>query len=217
MPFLNSQHWHEIHRPKGAARTPAIFLDRDGVIIEEKHYLRDPDQVELIPGTVAKLKELLRHGLPLVVVTNQSGIGQGLFSWAAYELVHQRMLDLIGIDKPFAAIYANSHAPTETQGTWRKPNPGMFVQAAADLNLCLESSAMVGDKVVDLEAASRAGIKRIVHVKTGHGTSERAKVIACYPRAELVNSLADFALDACSSPLDATQADYKKPLEIKAS
>jgi D-glycero-D-manno-heptose 1,7-bisphosphate phosphatase len=197
MPFLDEQRWYEIHDTSraGNGKTAAIFLDRDGVIIQEKHYLHDPEQTELIPGAAEKLRTLRQHDLPIVVVTNQSGIGQRLFGWAEYESVHQRILDLLKMDQPFTAVYANAYAPTETAASWRKPNPGMFLQAAADLNICLESSVMVGDKWVDLEAASQAGIKNLVHVKTGHGASERPKVIKNYPQAELVNSLADFTLD----------------------
>ncbi len=196
MPFLDQQRWYEIHNELSQSRTriPAIFLDRDGVIIEEKHYLHDPDQVELYPGVAEKLESLLQFKVPVVVITNQSGIGQGLFGWTEYNLVHQRMLDLLGMSQPFTAVYANAYRPTETDASWRKPNPGMILQAAVDLNICLESSIMVGDKWVDLEAAARAGIKHLVHVKTGHGVSEQPKVIRHYPQATLVNSLTSLDL-----------------------
>lgn len=197
MPFLDEQRWYEIRHKSNQSitKTPAIFLDRDGVIIVEKHYLQDPEQVELYPGVAEKLESLLQLKLPIVVVTNQSGIGQGLFGWAEYNLVHQRILDLLRMDQPFAAVYANAHHPAETEASWRKPNPGMFLQAAADLNICLESSVMVGDKWVDLHAAARASVKHLVHVKTGHGAGEREKIIGHCPQAELVNSLADLNLD----------------------
>lgn len=202
MPFLDEQRWYEIHHKSNQSitKTPAIFLDRDGVIIAEKHYLRDPEQVELYSGVAEKLEFLLQLKLPIVVVTNQSGIGQGLFGWADYNLVHQRILDLLRMDQPFAAVYANAHHPAETEASWRKPNPGMFLQAAADLNICLKSSVMVGDKWVDLEAAARAGIKHLVHVRTGHGVSERSTVIKHWPQAEFVNSLAQLNLDHFCKP-----------------
>lgn len=201
MPFLDEQRWFEIYdEPNHAStKTPAIFLDRDGVIIVEKHYLRDPEHVELYPGVAEKLEFLRQFKFPIVVVTNQSGIGQGLFGWAEYNLVHQRMFDLLRMNRPFAAVYANAHHPAEIEASWRKPNPGMILQAAADLNICLESSVMVGDKWVDLEAATRAGIKHLVHVRTGHGVSERPAVIRHYPNAALVNSLAHLSLDFSSS------------------
>ena len=191
MPFLDEQRWYEIHDEPShsSTKTPAIFLDRDGVIIFEKHYLQDPEQVELYPGVVKKLESLRQLKVPIVIVTNQSGIGQGFFGWAEYNLVHQRMLDLLGVEQPITAVYANAYHPAETEASWRKPNPGMFLQAAADMNICLESSVMVGDKWVDLEAATRAGIKRLVHVKTGHGADERQKVIRNFQQVELIDSL----------------------------
>ena len=202
MPLLDEKRWVEIYDKSrySSAKTPAIFLDRDGVIIADKHYLQDPEQVELYPGVAEKLESFGQVRLPIVVVTNQSGIGQGLFGWAEYRLVHQRMLDLLKTDQPLTAVYANAHHPTETEALWRKPNPGMVLQAAADLNICLESSIMVGDRWADLAAAGRAGVKHLVHVNTGHGVRERPKVIKHYPRVELVNSLAHFSLDSVRKP-----------------
>ena len=197
MPFLDEQRWYEIYDEPShkTTKTPAIFLDRDGVIILEKHYLQDPEGVELYLGIVTKLKSLSQLKVPIVVVTNQSGIGQGFFGWAEYNLVHQRMLDLFGGGQPFTAVYANAHHSAETEAPWRKPNPGMFLQAAADMNICLESSIMVGDKLIDLKAATQAGVKHLVHVKTGHGASERSAVLKYYPQAELVDSLAHANFD----------------------
>jgi D-glycero-D-manno-heptose 1,7-bisphosphate phosphatase len=192
MPFLDEQRWYEIHDEPShsSTRTPAIFLDRDGVIIVEKHYLQDPEQVELYPGIAKKIESLRQFKVPIVVITNQSGIGQGFFGWAEYNLVHQRMLDLLGGEQLFTAVYANAHHPAETEASWRKPNPGMILQAAEDMNICLESSVMVGDKWIDLKAAAQAGVKHLVHVKTGHGTNERPAVLKHYPQAQLADSLA---------------------------
>lgn len=197
MPFLDGQCWCEIDDASRHARpkTSAIFLDRDGVIIVEKNYLSDPAQVDLYPGVADKIGSLRKLGLPIVVVTNQSGIGQGLFGWAEYSLVHQRMVDLLKIEQPFSAVYANSHTSAELGAAWRKPNPGMLLQASRDLNICLETSIMVGDKLVDMEAAARAGVKHLIHVKTGHGVSERPKVIMHCPQAELSDSLAHIDFD----------------------
>jgi D-glycero-D-manno-heptose 1,7-bisphosphate phosphatase len=197
MPFLDEQRWCEIHDEPNysSTKTPAIFLDRDGVIIVEKHYLQDPEQVEIYPGVAKKLEALRQLKVPIMIVTNQSGIGQGFFGWAEYNMVHQRMLDLLGMGQLFSAVYANAHHPAETEALWRKPNPGMILQAAADMNICLESSVMVGDKWVDLKAATQAGIKHLVHVKTGHGASERPVVLKHCPQAVLINSLADLSLD----------------------
>ena len=197
MPFIDSKRWFEVHPQYSSRRnaTPAIFLDRDGVIIVEKNYLRDPDQVELLPGVFEKLESFIKADLPIVVVTNQSGIGRGFFGWDEYHAVHQRMLDLLGLPQTFAAVYANSYLPGESGSAWRKPNPGMIRQAAEDLNLSLESSIMVGDKLDDLKAGSSAGIKRLVHVRTGHGSEERATVLKDCPEAETIESLAQLVID----------------------
>lgn len=207
MPFLDESRWFEFYVSpvQARAKTPAIFLDRDGVVIVEKHYLRDPQQVELYPGVSEMLKSLHELNVPIVLVTNQSGIGQKLFGWPEYDLVHRRMLGLLKMDRPFSAAYANAYHPADTEASWRKPNPGMLLQAAADLNICLETSVMVGDKRVDIEAATRAGVKRLIHVMTGHGANEREDVIRNFPQAELIDSMARLNLDVLRRQF--TQAD----------
>ena len=207
MPFLDESRWFEFYEKpvQSRTKTPAIFLDRDGVVIVEKHYLRDPEQVEMYPGVWEMLKSLHEFKVPIVLVTNQSGIGQKLFGWPEYDLVHRRMLGLLKMDRPFAAAYANAYHPADTEASWRKPNPGMILQAAADLNICLESSVMVGDKCVDIEAATRAGVKHLIHVKTGHGADERQNVSRNFPQVELIDSLAKLNLDVLRGQL--TQID----------
>jgi len=192
MPFLDEWRWYEIHEDPRAssAPRPGVFLDRDGVVIEEKHYLQDPDEVEVYPGVAETLAALSRARVPVVLVTNQAGIGRGMFQWEQYHLVHQRMLELLCVPQPFAAVYANSYSPAEIGAEWRKPAAGMFLQAAADLNISLGESIMVGDKLVDLLAAARAGISRLVHVRSGHGEVERPAVTRECPQAELIDSLA---------------------------
>jgi D-glycero-D-manno-heptose 1,7-bisphosphate phosphatase len=197
MPNIDEHRWFEVdhERQRAAKPTPAMFLDRDGVLIFEKHYLGDPEQVEIYPGVAEKLESLRRLWVPIVVVTNQSGIGQGFYDWLDYELVHERMIELLKLDKPFTGTYANSHLPSDSEASWRKPNPGMFLQAAADLNIRLEDSVMVGDKCIDLAAAARAGVKNLVHVRTGHGDAERSMATKDFPDAEFVDSLADLNID----------------------
>lgn len=192
MPFLDGSRWFELNTGTSdrTAKTPAIFLDRDGVIIEEKHYISRPEQVEVIPGVREKIDEFLALKVPVVVVTNQSGIGQGILKWEDFHLIQGRLVELLGGVSPFAAVYANSQLSADHSADWRKPSPGMFLSAVRELNIDVESSLMVGDKLVDLDAADRAGIRRLVHVRTGHGASERNKVIAAFPEAVLVDSLA---------------------------
>jgi D-glycero-D-manno-heptose 1,7-bisphosphate phosphatase len=157
---------------------PALFLDRDGVVIEDCHHLSNPNQVTLLPGA----RELLRHanatGWPVVLITNQSGIARGLFDWDAYELVTDRLLELLGPDAPIAAIYANGHGPDAPATSWRKPSPAMLLAAGQELNLDLGGSLLIGDRLSDLQAGAAAGLAWLGHVLSGHGQHERPRVAA---------------------------------------
>ena len=175
---------HAHHRRRLLARPctiprPALFLDRDGVLIEDCHHLSNPNQVTLLPGA----RELLRHanatGWPVVLITNQSGIARGLFDWDAYELVTDRLLELLGPDAPLAAIYANGHGPDAPATSWRKPSPAMLLAAGEELNLDLSASLLIGDRLSDLQAGAAAGLAWLGHVLSGHGQRERPTVNAC--------------------------------------
>lgn len=189
---------------------PALFLDRDGVLIEDKHYLFNPDDVALCPGVHLLLEQASRQRWPVVVVTNQSGISRGLFDWHAYGEVTNRMLELLGAAAPLAAIYANGHGAQAAPSSWRKPSPAMLIEAAGDLNLDLSRSLLIGDRLTDLKAGAAAGLKYLAHVLTGHGQKERtlvsdwaAKVKPhCKPgiilKVDLIDSLCDFPIDRLS-------------------
>jgi D-glycero-D-manno-heptose 1,7-bisphosphate phosphatase len=157
-------------------RAEAFFLDRDGVIIEDAHYLADADQVRLLPGAAAAIAQLNRAGVAVVVVTNQSGVARGLFPESRIAEVHQRLDELLAregarIDR----YYHCPHHPTEGVGAYRrdcdcrKPRPGMLLRAAAELGLDLSASWMVGDKLSDAQAAHAAGCRTVL-VRTGKGT-----------------------------------------------
>jgi len=149
---------------------PPIFLDRDGTLIVEKHYLSDPREVSLEAGVASGLAALTRHGYPLVVVTNQSGIGRGMFSDSDAKRVNARVAELLakcGI--AVTAWYICPHAP-EDLCICRKPAPGMAFAAARDLGFDLAGCYVVGDKRGDLELADAIGGEGIL-VMTGHGAS----------------------------------------------
>jgi len=173
------------------APTPALFLDRDGVIIQEKHHLCHPDEVELCPGIHKLLNHAQQAGWPVVVITNQSGIARGYFGWEDYDAVTQRLLSLLGDDAPLSGIYANGHGPDTTAGSWRKPSPAMLQAAAADLNLDLRRSLLVGDRLSDLQAGTRAGLRWVAHVCTGHGEKERSQVLSWHQRKHSSNRETD--------------------------
>ncbi len=169
-------------RPALSAPTPALFLDRDGVVIQDKHHLHKPDEVELCPGIHKLLNHAQRGGWPVVVITNQSGIARGYFSWEDYDAVTRRLLGLLGDDAQLSGLYANGHGPNAAAGSWRKPSPAMLQAAAVDLNLDLRRSLLVGDRLSDLQAGTRAGLRWVAHVCTGHGEQEQRRVLSWYQR-----------------------------------
>jgi D-glycero-D-manno-heptose 1,7-bisphosphate phosphatase len=156
-------------------RKPAIFLDRDGTLNEEVDYLSNPDELVLIPGAAAAVAQLNARGIPVVVVTNQSGIGRGKYGWQDFEAVMDRMKVLLAAESAWVdAVYASPHHE-KGQGDYavadhpeRKPNPGMLTRAAVEHHLDLSRSWMVGDKALDLDAGRRAGC-RVALVRTGYG------------------------------------------------
>jgi len=158
------------------SQRPALFLDRDGVLIEDKHHIRDPGEVELCPGAQLLLQQAHQQSWPVVVITNQSGIERGYFDWDAYERVNDRLLELLGGSAPVAAIYANGHGPQASPTSWRKPSPGMLLAAADDLNIDLNRSILVGDRLSDLQAGASACLPCLVHVLSVHGKRERPAV-----------------------------------------
>jgi len=149
-------------------RPAPVFLDRDGTLIVEKHYLRDPQGVCLERGVVAGLNLLAGRGHPLVVLTNQSGIGRGLLTEEDARRVNARVAELLdeqGVH--ISGWYLCPHAPESACGC-RKPAPGMAIAAARDLALVLEGSYVIGDKRADVELADAIGGSGIL-VTTGHG------------------------------------------------
>ncbi len=140
-------------------RRGAVFFDRDGTLIEDEHYLADPDRVRLRPGAAAAVHRVRTAGLAAVVVTNQSGIGRGLFGEAEYEAVRARLDDLLaGAGAQLDATYHCPHAPDiEPPCACRKPGRALFERAAAELGLDLARSGAIGDRVRDLTPVVRLG------------------------------------------------------------
>lgn len=143
----------------------ALFLDRDGTLIVDVGYPRDPARVELIPGATSVLRELQNHWL-LVVISNQSGVGRGMITPAEATAVHDRFVAAFAAEGvAFAGFYYCPHAP-EARCPCRKPAPGLLLQAADELALDLGSSALVGDKASDLDAGRAAGVPRLIQLGT---------------------------------------------------
>jgi D-glycero-D-manno-heptose 1,7-bisphosphate phosphatase len=147
----------------------AVFLDRDGTLMEEVHYCSDPALVRVIPGVSASLRKLKDAGFVTVIITNQSGIGRGLMSEPQYQAVQAEFLRQVGAEL-IDATYFCPDAPGGDSNC-RKPEPGMVFQAAADFQIDLTESFFVGDKAVDIECGRRAGTKTIL-VLTGYGSQQ---------------------------------------------
>lgn len=177
----------------------AVFMDRDGTINKEVGYLDSFAKLELFPQTFAAIEKINRNGMKAVVVTNQSGIARGLFSEEFVTETHMRIQKILEekgarID----AFYYCPHHPLEGRENYvrpcscRKPDTGMLLQAAQDLNIDLHLSYMIGDALKDIETALRAGVKGVL-VRTGYGRETESSLSVLDIRPEYI---ADDILDA---------------------
>ncbi len=149
--------------------TRAVFLDRDGTLIEEKVYLSDPEQVAPFAGAAEALLSLQKAGFKLFVVTNQSGVGRGFFTMKEVERVHERMEEhFVGSGVRFEKIYVAPEAPGQPS-RGRKPSPQLLLDARDEFGVDLASSFMIGDKLIDLECGWNAGVNKSILVRTGYG------------------------------------------------
>ncbi len=182
-PIADDGIWCQVLRPEQAAPwrgRPALFVDRDGVLVEEVGYLHRPDDVRLIPGAAAVVAAANRAGLAVVLITNQSGIGRGYYGWPEFQDTQARIsADLAAAGAALDAVLACPHHP-EAEPPYRhpahpcrKPRPGMILRAAERLGLDLAGSWIVGDRALDLEAGRAAGLAGGVQVASGHGAGER--------------------------------------------
>jgi len=173
-----------LNRCQGPGKRPALFLDRDGVIVEEVHYLHRVEDVNLIKGSTDIIARANSLGVPVVVVTNQAGIGYGKYGWKEFADVQEQIIDELAtagafINAVFACpFHARGKAPYQhPDHPGRKPNPGMLIRAGERLAVDLAGSWIVGDRAGDLEAGKNAGLAGGMHVKTGHG-EENAEQLA---------------------------------------
>jgi D-glycero-D-manno-heptose 1,7-bisphosphate phosphatase len=148
----------------GDALSSAVFIDRDGTIMEDTDYCSDPKDVRIFPGVLDALRRLKSRGFKLIIITNQSGIGRGLFTLDQYRAVESEVLRQLG-DGLVDATYYCPDAP-EQHSKCRKPAPGMVVKATQDHQIDLSRSFFIGDKEVDVECAHNAGV-RAIRVQTG--------------------------------------------------
>lgn len=167
----------------------AVFLDRDGTIIEERHYLHRPEEVAIFPGAGAALKRLQDAGFKLFIVTNQSGVGRGYFTMADVENVHRHLSAELGRDGVrFEEIYSAPEAP-DTPSRGRKPSPQFLFDARDTYGLDLARSYIIGDKLIDLECGWNAGVKAAVLVRTGYGAELEKTAADRLKTAKVVDDL----------------------------
>lgn len=157
----------------------AVLLDRDGTLIEDRHYLSDPSGVALLPGVGTALSRLVQAGHPLFMVSNQSGVGRGYFTEEAVIACQKRLEELL---EPYGVRFADAvwcpHAPEEAC-LCRKPLPGLFDVLRARHGLVPETTFMIGDKLDDLGFAAHAGLSAGLLVLSGKGADHARK--AGYP------------------------------------
>ena len=168
----------EFRKGAGAVlKRPAVFIDRDGTLNEEVDYLCRPQEAVLTPGAGRAISVLNERGIPVLVISNQAGIGKGKFGWKDYESVMHRLDELLAgagarIDGAYVCPFHPSAQDDYRHPSHpdRKPNPGMLMRAAREHHIDLANSWMIGDKTIDLEAGRNAGC-RVALVRTGYGTA----------------------------------------------
>ena len=167
----------------------AVFVDRDGTIVEDPGFLHEPDKVKLLPGAAAAIRQLNDHGFLVVLVTNQSGIARGLYTVADYEAVRQRLGELLAAQRAHLdGEYFCPHHPRFTGPCeCRKPGLKLFRDAAQALGIDFRQSWWVGDRLSDVQPAAALGGKAIL-VATRDGNLHQGQA-----RAGGVTVVADLA------------------------
>lgn len=171
----------------------AAFIDRDGVINEERHYVHRIEDFVLLPGVMEGLTLLRDAGYKLVIVTNQAGIARGYYDEAALHRLHDHLRGLLATHGvTLDAIEYCPHHPAGSVDAYaiacecRKPSPGMLLRAAERLDIDLSQSVLIGDKASDIEAGHRAGVRRAILVTSGHAVSAEERTRADHVTDDLL-------------------------------
>lgn len=179
----------------------AVFLDRDGTIIEDCDYLSDPERVRLIGGAAEAIRELRKAGYFIVMVSNQSGVARGMFALRAVEEVNARVREELAAEG--ARLDASYYCPHYEKGSvpkysivcrCRKPLPGMAQSAASEHALELSESYMIGDKGSDVEFGRNCGMKNAFLVSTGHGAEQTIAALGYGTRVRDIGQAAEIIL-----------------------
>jgi len=181
-------HWKKISAMKtsfhamGPLRRPALFLDRDGVVLEYREYPKDVSEVQLMPGIAELISRAHQKNMAVVIVTNQSGLGRGYYDWQAYDQVNRRMLELLAQEKAYVDqvmkapfFEKSSQSFGMSRKSLRKPRPGMFHACVEELGIDLSKSILVGDSASDLMAGDLAGVGKAMLLDSGRSEIELQK------------------------------------------
>jgi len=169
----------------------AVFFDRDGTLMRDAHYIKSAEQVQLLPGAAAAVKRINDAGIPAIVVTNQSGIGRGLFTIEDYERVRARFEALLAAEGArIDASYYCPHHPSVTEPCdCRKPGTKLFEDAISDFKLDPRRVAYIGDRWRDVVASKKLGGRGIMVLSPETGDEDRRQ--AKDDKIETANSIAD--------------------------
>lgn len=198
--FITDQNvWSEVISRQDTTRgRPALFLDRDGVIVEEVNYLHRPEDVIIIPGAAQVISHANALNIPVIIVTNQAGIGRRYYNWDHFIEVQNKIYSLLSgagakIDAVFACPHhSDAYAPYNHKNhPCRKPNPGLLTMAETTMAINLHGSWIAGDRSTDLRAGLNAGCAGGIHLQTGHGIRdiERETSLALASQTFAIQSL----------------------------
>ena len=168
----------------------AVFVDRDGVLNEERNYIHRIEDVVFLPGAATGLKRLVDAGFLLFIVTNQSGIGRGYYTLADAEKVNAHLqAEFARHGVVFRKVYLAPEAPDQPS-RGRKPSPQFLFDARDEFGVNLSESYMIGDKLIDLECGWNAGVKQSILVRTGYGARTEREAAGKLARAVVVDDAA---------------------------
>jgi len=191
--------WCEIAGTECAGRS-AVFLDRDGVIVEEVDYLAQPRDLQMIAGAAQAVARCNRLGISVILVSNQSGVGRGYYGWSDFAAVQAALAAALAeVGAHFDAVLACAyHADARGEyrianHPWRKPNPGMLWEAGKRMQLNLADSWIIGDRATDLAAGRAASLRHGILVATGYGQREREAALALVNKNFAVETSPDLA------------------------
>ena len=170
---------------RGAIGRPALFLDRDGVVVEDTRYLGRPEDLRMLAGAASAVARCNALEIPVVLVTNQSGIARGYYDWEGFRSVQAVLSSELAaagahLDAVLACAYhAEGREPLRVSDhPWRKPNPGMIVEAATRMGLDLPGSWIIGDTIHDLAAGRAAGLSGCTLISSADGDRQQAAALA---------------------------------------